>query len=535
MAEITATKSVASGQVLRDLDAGFVLITQIALFTVLGAGLSFVGWCFYNDTSDTISLSEWAGLVMVAAALVVALVFQFANGFHDTANAAATVIYTHSLTPQVAVVWSGIWNFIGVLASTGIVTFGVVALLPQELVLQSGQNTGLAMIFAILLSALTWNLATWYVGLPSSSSHALIGAIMGVSLSYHWLYAQDGLAEIDWSRVRVVGLSLLISPIVGFGCAAVLLALSRTFIRNPDLYKDPSGEPPSWWIRALLIFTCTGVSFAHGSNDGQKGIGLIMLILVTAFPAAYALDRSMPSSSIAQLVSAAGGMQKEIGEIARPAQTTDDPRKRLSTYLSSAELTDEVLGSLSILAANITRQVTGYGSFKNIPVQAVRKLRKDIYLVSESIELMAKSEGGAIGKKALAAMERFERQLDRATRFIPEWVRLAVAIALGFGTMLGWKRVTVTVGERIGKSHLTYAQGGAAELVALCTIMVASGVGFSVSTTHVLSSGVAGAMTASGSRLQSTTVRNIGLAWILTLPVTMTASGVLYCVLRQAA
>ena len=423
MTDLTATKSAASGQLLRDLDAGFGPVTQIALLIVFGAGLSLIGSCLYYDTSGIINRSEAAGLIMFAAALVVALVFQFANGFHDTANAAATVIYTHSLSPQTAVLWSGIWNFIGVLASTGLVTFGVVALLPQELVLQqSGQNTGLAMIFAILFSALAWNLATWYVGLPSSSSHALIGAIMGVSLSYHWLYAQDGLGEIDWARVRVVGLSLLISPIVGFGCAAVLLALSKVFIRNPDLYKDPSGEPPCWWIRGLLIFTCTGVSFAHGSNDGQKGIGLIMLILVTAFPAAYALDRSLPSSDVAQLISAAAEMQKTIDEIAGPAKTTDDPRDRLSGYLSSTELTQDVLGSLSILSANITQQVVDYGSFKKVPAQDIRKLRKDIYLVSESIELIAKNNGEAIGERALGAMERYNRQLDSATRFIPEWV-----------------------------------------------------------------------------------------------------------------
>ena len=240
-----------------------------------------------------------AGIFLLLA-LGLALSFEFVNGFHDTANAVATVIYTHSLKPWIAVIWSGCWNLIGVLTSTGAVAFGVLALLPVELVLNVGSGAGFAMVFALLLSAIIWNLGTWYLGLPASSSHTLIGAIMGVGLANSWLQGNGEFGEgINWAKASEVGTSLLLSPIVGFSCAALLLLLCKALVKRPELYAAPDKDKaPPLWIRGLLVLTCTGVSFAHGSNDGQKGMGLIMLILVGIVPLSFAVDLNTSQAQI---------------------------------------------------------------------------------------------------------------------------------------------------------------------------------------------------------------------------------------------
>ncbi|MGH8048313.1 MAG: inorganic phosphate transporter, partial [Chthoniobacterales bacterium] len=238
----------------------------------------------------TVDATFWTYFFLVVA-LGLALGFEFVNGFHDTANAVATVIYTHSLPAWIAVIWSGIWNLIGVLLSSGLVAFSIVALLPVELVLNVGSSAGFAMVFALLVSAIAWNLGTWYFGLPASSSHTLIGAIMGVGLANSLLTPGSHFGDgVNWTKAGEVGMTLLVSPVIGFVAAALLLLLCKALIKNPALYKDPEGhKPPPWWIRLTLIGTCTGVSYAHGSNDGQKGMGLIMLILIGILPATYAL------------------------------------------------------------------------------------------------------------------------------------------------------------------------------------------------------------------------------------------------------
>ncbi len=493
-------------------------------------GLFLIFQGVHSELGEGETLEFWATALLVAA-LAVALTFEFVNGFHDTANAAATVIYTRSLRPSTAVVWSGLWNFIGIVFSTGAVAFGVVSLLPVELILQTGEGAGFAMVFALLLAASAWNLGTWYFGLPVSSSHALIGAIMGVGLSNQWL-TQNGQWGVDWSQLQAAGLSLLISPFVGFCGAALLLVLARSVIRSSDFCREPSGQSPPLWIRALLIVTCTGVSFAHGSNDGQKGMGLIMLILIGFLPATYAISRSA-DDSFAQLSMAADKMQETISEIVPAADIPKDPRLVLSNYRTSRELTHEVIASLSLVSQIVVGQVAGYGGFNNVPAEAVAQIRSDMYLVSYAIALIIKSPDSKIEEDALSDMTRFKDQVDKATQFIPLWVKMAVAIALGLGTTVGWKRVVVTVGERIGTSHLTYAQGSSAEIVAMATILAADSGGLPVSTTQVLSSGIAGAMTASGGGLQLATVRNLGLAWVLTLPATIAISGTLYLILRH--
>jgi inorganic phosphate transporter, PiT family len=265
-----AAGSPALGRSLPNLDGGFGPTTLLIFLAVSFAGMLVIAFGLYDDISQSALPEGLTPFVLLGVALTIALGFEFVNGFHDTANAAATVIYTHSLPPNAAVVWSGFWNFIGVLFSTGAVAFSIVALLPVELILKASTGAGFAMVFALLLAATAWNLGTWYLGLPASSSHALIGSIMGVGLVNQLMHAQDSYSGTEWSQVQRVGWSLLISPLVGFCCAALLLMISRRLIRNPELYKEPAGRSPPWWIRIVLILTCTGVSFAHGSNDAKR-------------------------------------------------------------------------------------------------------------------------------------------------------------------------------------------------------------------------------------------------------------------------
>jgi PiT family inorganic phosphate transporter len=475
--------------------------------------------------------------VLLGVALLIALGFEFVNGFHDTANAVATVIYTHSLPPNFAVVWSGFFNFLGVLVSSGAVAFGIIALLPVELILQVGSGAGFAMVFALLIAAIVWNLGTWWLGLPASSSHTLIGSIIGVGIANALMHGRDGTSGVDWAQATKVGYSLLLSPLVGFGCAALLLLALRAFVKNRALYEEPRGsEPPPWWIRGLLILTCTGVSFAHGSNDGQKGMGLIMLILVGTVPMAYALNRAMPANETVKFVAVAEMAQTALNRsvpTALPALQPAAAREALSTYVRTREFNDTVVPALAATAGSIGEQVRQHGSLAGVPAEAVANVRNDMYLASEAIRHLDKSGVARFNDETRSRVGAFRQELDDATRFIPLWVKVAVAIALGLGTMIGWKRIVVTVGEKIGKTHLSYAQGASAEVVAMITIGAADMYGLPVSTTHVLSSGVAGTMTASGSGLQMSTLRNLALAWVLTLPVAMLLSGSLYWIFTR--
>jgi PiT family inorganic phosphate transporter len=384
------------------------------------------------------------------------------------------------------------------------------------------------MVFALLIAAIIWNLGTWWLGLPASSSHTLIGSIIGVGVANALMHGRDGTSGVDWAQATKVGYSLLLSPLVGFCCAALLLLALRALVKNAALYKEPVGNrAPPWWIRGILILTCTGVSFAHGSNDGQKGMGLIMLILIGTVPMAYALNRAMPADQTTQFVAVAYVAQEALQKSA-PMAAPADPRKVISEYVRTKVVTPEVIPGLAAMTATIGEQVKQYGSLAKVPAEAVGNVRNDMYLVSEAIRFLDKDAGVKLDADGKAKLKAFKKQIDDATKFIPLWVKVAVAIALGLGTMVGWKRIVVTVGEKIGKSHLTYAQGASAELVAMLTIGAADVYGLPVSTTHVLSSGVAGTMAANKSGLQMVTLRNLLMAWVLTLPMAILLSGSLY-------
>jgi inorganic phosphate transporter, PiT family len=467
--------------------------------------------------------------ILLCLALLLALSFEFVNGFHDTANAVATVIYTNSLKPTQAVVWSGLWNLIGVLTSSGAVAFGIVALLPVELVINVGSGAGFAMVFSLLLSAIIWNVGTWYLGLPASSSHTLIGSIVGVGLMNSLMSPDSAFGDgVNWAKVGDTVKALFLSPLIGFVFAGLLLLLAKAVLRNPALFKAPEGKaPPPGWIRGLLVFTCTGVSFAHGSNDGQKGMGLIVLILVGIVPAGYALNLQTSAETLGKIRTSAAAFEQSLQKSGiNPAVGTDGVADRtLTNYLRKGKITAETLPALETVNHRVTTELVGITDLASIPGAQRRTLRLNIYLVSETLAKMIKAKKllTSLDAEALAS---YQKMLKSVTAFVPTWVKVAIALALGLGTMVGWKRIVVTVGEKIGKAHLTYGQGAAAEIVAFGTIEAADMLGLPVSTTHILSSGIAGTMVAHGAGVQGPTVRNIILAWVLTLPV---------CVLLGAA
>jgi inorganic phosphate transporter, PiT family len=518
-----------------ELDRGFNPLLGIIFAGIIAAALLFVAYSIYVDVDATgAKVTSYAPFILLFVALLIALAFEFVNGFHDTANAVATVIYTRALPAHVAVVWSGCFNLIGVLLSTGAVAFGIVSLLPVELILQVGSSAGFAMVFALLIAAIVWNLGTWYLGLPASSSHTLIGSIIGVGITNAILHGRDGTSGVDWGKATEIGYALLLSPLFGFCLAAVLLVLLKLIIRNAALYAEPKGDqPPPWWIRGILILTCTLVSFFHGSNDGQKGMGLIMLILIGTVPTAYALNRAMPVSQMKQFQATSKSASEVIEHKAAGHSVLGNPRPAVTAYVAQHAINEGTYPSLAVLVRQISDQVSQYGSIAKLPADAVGNTRNDMYLVSEAIRFLMKDKENDLNKDEVVALNAYKGSLDNATKFIPTWVKIVVAIALGLGTMVGWKRIVVTVGEKIGKTHLTYAQGACAEITAAATIAAADGFGLPVSTTHVLSSGIAGTMAANGSGLQLATVRNIAMAWILTLPAAIILSGSLYWIFSR--
>jgi len=506
----------------------------------------------FLDTCSTLGPGQ---AVLLLVALAIAFGFECVNGFHDTANAVATVIYTKSLKPTPAVVWSGIWNFIGVHAGGIGVAFSIVHLLPVDLLVDIHTGRGLAMVLALLLAAMIWNIATWYRGLPASSSHALIGSIMGVGMMNAWMEQGSPFKGLNWHKLTEVGLALVMSPVLGFGLAAALLLLCRRAIRLPALYEPPLAEvPPPWWIRVLLVGTCTGVSFAHGSNDGQKGMGLIMLVLIGIVPATFALDMHAPPTDVTRAVAAARTLVAELDkpELAmmvgalrdQHAATTrlermTGPRSAraeasveydvVHVLVDPFEADDPVFATFNPLpvAQAVIATLDGLGRFGDLSPDDRWTVRTQLVELGLSVRMLLQEFGDRMSEDRRLVLRSVAGDLSKPVEYVPEWVVMGVALCLGLGTMVGWKRIVVTVGEKIGKTHLSYAQGGVAELVAAGTIGLADGFGLPVSTTHVLSSGVAGTMWANRSGIQASTVREIAAAWILTLPaVTLLAAAI---------
>ncbi len=507
---------------------------MIVFGVMLVGGLIYIGTKLAKDLSIVHSPSVFP-FILLGVALLIALGFEFVNGFHDTANAVATCIYTHSLEPHIAVVYSGIMNFIGVLLSSGAVAFSIITLLPVELILKVSKGAGFSMVFALLVAAIVWNLATWWRGLPASSSHTMIGSIIGVGIANQLMQGNAGTSGVEWEQVTKVFKALLISPLVGFVFAALVFLLFKLVIKDPRLYKAPEGSaPPPFYIRILLILTCGGVSYAHGSNDGQKGMGLIMLILVGTVPTAYALNHAVGAREVQTFAAVSTQVVSTLSNYVDPGSVPQEAGPELERYVATKKYEPGVILALQQMVTDIRNEAVNYGSLGKVPPDMQANVRNQMYLTSETFRLLGKTgpEMNDGDKKVIANYKGF---LDKSTRFIPTWVKVAVALALGLGTMVGWKRIVITVGEKIGKTHLTYAQGASAELVAMCTILAADTYGLPVSTTHVLSSGVAGTMAANKSGLQMSTLRDIALAWVFTLPAAAVLSGLLFWLFNAIA
>jgi inorganic phosphate transporter, PiT family len=502
----------------------------IAIFVIaLIAGLSYIVFQVSRDLDAVKTAGSWP-YMLLGLALLIALGFEFVNGFHDTANAVATVIYTNSLEPSTAVVLSGLCNLAGVLVSSGTVAYAIITLLPVDLILQVSSGAGFAMVFALLIAAILWNLGTWWLGLPASSSHTMVGSIIGVGIANQLLNPQTGTSGVDWDQAKKVLESLLISPVIGFTLAGILLLLSKWLLPYPSLYEAPKGnEPPPFPVRALMVLTCTGVSFSHGQNDGQKGMGLIMLILIGTVPTAYALNHAVSPTEIQDFIAASERAVHIMDRHIDPAApVVANARAQVTDYIRTKQLTGTTLPAVRNLVDTLDRQVSHYREYKEVPDQDQANVRNDMYLASEALRLMERANNPSFSADEWAALDNYKSKVDKATKYIPDWVKVAVALALGLGTMVGWKRIVVTVGEKIGKEHLTYAQGAAAGLVAMGTILGATAFGLPVSTTHILSSGVAGTMAANGSGLRFKTIRNIAAGWIFTLPAAAALSALLY-------
>jgi PiT family inorganic phosphate transporter len=464
---------------------------------------------------------ETSYAIILILCLVAVCAFEFVNGFHDTANAVATVIYTNTLKPWVAVMWSGTWNFLGVMLGGISVAMGIVNLLPVETLVDQNIAHSLAMIWALLLSAIFWNLLTWYLGIPCSSSHTLIGSILGVGLAYSLLPEASG-AAVNWSKAQEIGISLLVSPLFGFSVTIVLMFLLRMFTKKTEmgdlLFKEPKKHQlPPWWIRGILFITCTLVSFFHGNNDGQKGVGLAMLVLIGIVPTYFALNTDIDASKI----------PASIANIEKVLTAVD------SSVLSQSH--QEKLAVSIAKNAHLKHLFDSIQTLNDIPKKEKFEVRKDVMLLSRNISTLLGNQDLRLSKNDRKALQKSIEEVKQLTDYSPTWVLLMISLSLGIGTMIGWKRIVKTIGEKIGKEHLNYAQGASSELVAASTIGVSSYLGLPVSTTHVLSSGIAGSMVASKGikNLQPDTIRNILIAWLLTLPVVMLVAGGLFLLFRH--
>ncbi len=464
--------------------------------------------------------AEFSGLstglfVLFLFCIAVIFIFEFINGFHDTANAVATVIYTKSLKPIHAVMWSGMWNFLGVFFSSWFVGLAIANkianLLPVEALMGQGITHSAAMVLAVIVASIIWNLGTWYLGLPCSSSHTLIGSILGVGLVYSTLPENVEKVGVNWADARSIGESLLFSPLIGFTLAITMMFILRAVVQGKKLFKAPPPDSsPPLWIRAILITTCTLVSFFHGQNDGQKGVGLLLIVLMTFAPLNYALS---PTFDKGQAINSLNIIEKYL-----PAADT-------LQYSTPKEIR-KAIETIQALKQDI--------EINNFDIKARLNIRKRITILSKSIKVLLDEPNVIPDNSSKEAVKKEVGDLNKYTHYAPFWTIIFISIALSLGTMIGWKRIVITIGEKIGKRHMTYAEGASAELVAAATIGLSSWYGLPVSTTHVLSSGVAGSMVATKGvkNLQGGTIANIALAWVLTLPATIIISGGLYLFFR---
>ncbi len=455
--------------------------------------------------------------ILLIVCLLLACFFEFINGFHDTANAVATVIYTNSMKPTVAVVYSGLLNFTGVMLGGIAVAMGIVNLLPMDALVDTNPYHGVAMILALLISAIIWNFGTWYFGIPSSSSHTIIGAILGIGMAFYFLPGDYGLNAVNWDKAKDTGLALLLSPLLGFSAAIIVMFIFKRLIKNETIYKEPiPGRKPPIWIRMMLWATCGLVSFFHGQNDGQKGVGLIMLILIAILPGYFSLDSTVNLQSIT-------GNVAKIEMLILKADTS-------ALALKEKKMFAEVVAC----SEDFKMQTAGKFYADSIKLDNRFTVRKDLIKITKNSDKLIKGGNLTLSANEIKELSKEIKETKKIFEFAPSWVVIVISLCLGLGTMVGWKRIVKTVGEKIGKQHMSYAQGASAEIVASLGIGLASWKGAPVSTTHMLSSGIAGSMVAKKGlkNLQKGTIKTIALTWLFTLPATIVLSGGLFLLFR---
>ncbi len=462
------------------------------------------------------------GLLIFSLILVMA--FEATNGFHDAANAVATVIYTKSLQPGQAVVWSGFMNFLGVLIGGISVAYALVELLPAEVLSPPSGAPAVPMLVALFVAALVWNIGTWYFGLPNSSSHCLIGALIGIALGNALIRDRSFGDGVHWSQVWSVLEALALSPLLGFVLSAVLYFGLRKTAHDPNLYKPAGDEPPVWWMRCILILTCTGVSFAHGTNDGQKSIGLIMLSIIGLFPALFALNPEATQSlnGLPQMVQAATPLIAKYGDDEK-TRALDAAKRLQGSPIPAVEPTS--FAGIPQAEQPADRQL----GLQSDAAKARSTVRDDVYRLISELKHVEESKGISDDDKNKA--KSLSKQLGDTVEYAPWWVRILSAVCLGIGTMIGYQRIVTTLGQRLGKVHLTPAQGASAELVSSVLIGISGFTGLPVSTTHIVTSGIAGTMVSSGAGLRYGMLYRIVIAWLVTLPVTILIAGSLYYLL----
>jgi PiT family inorganic phosphate transporter len=471
-----------------------------------------------------------AGLLIFA--LVMVIMFEATNGFHDAANAVATVIYTKSLQPGQAVVLSGLMNFTGVMVGGIAVAYALVELLPAEVLSPPDGGPAIAMLVSLFLAALSWNLATWWFALPNSSSHCLIGALIGVALGDALLHSRTLSDGVHWGQLWKVLEALAISPVLGFVLAGALYFLCRKTLHDPHLYEPATEKPPIWWMRSILVLTCSSVSFAHGTNDGQKSIGLIMLTIIGIFPATYALNPTSHQSlkDLSSLMQQTTPLIERYGDDQKAAALA--AAKSIELQASSAEGGGQPNAVQPDAAAQPNAPQPRLQPGPNSLTAKIRAtIRDDVYQIISQLKHAEESKQVTAEDKKTA--QKLAKGLGGAVEYAPLWVRMLSALCLGVGTMIGYKRIVKTLGERLGNIHLTPAQGASAEVVSALLIGTAGFTGLPVSTTHIVTSGIAGTMVASGAGLKYGMISRIAIAWLITLPVTISIAGGLYYLLAN--
>ncbi len=487
----------------------------------------------FSTLSDVSTIT----VVLLFTSLAIALFYEVINGFHDAANAIAMIVYTNSLDAKYSVLMSGFMNFLGVLAGGIGVAYTIVHLLPLDILVSSDKSTTLIMIFSLLLSAMTWNLSTWYFGLPTSSSHALIGSLIGVSAIFGVMNGFELSQSINWRAVYIILGALALSPLVGFGGGFLFMYISRKYITTEKFYKSPQSETkrkrPNFWMRMSIIATGAGVSFAHGSNDGQKGMGIIMIILIGILPSYYALNMDSKEYKILQVHDSAKSLAKyyQTNEVELSSLIQE---KKLTTALkSSNDIAECNINNIYATTMLIADKLDGITSYSKLSDDDKWKVHTAILCSNNFFEQIQKSLPASLNdKKEYISIHRTILLSD--SEYVPKWVIIAVALALGLGTMVGYKRVLVTLGEKIGTQPITYMQGSLSQAVSMLTILLANLTHAPVSTTHIVSSAIAGTMVAQPeASVQKSTLKAIALSWLFTLPTTSILSSSIYYFLNK--